>query len=91
MAYQQRENSGAVFVNDKKEKGSQQPDRKGDALIGGVEYWVSGWLKKTNSGDQFLSLSFTPKEDRGGQRPAQQSRSAAATPDEEIPFAPNKV
>jgi len=55
------DNSGALYVNDKKEKDSH-PDRNGSALIGGVEYWVSGWIKEGNSG-KFMSLAFRRKDD----------------------------
>lgn len=59
---EERDNSGAVFVNDHKQKDTH-PDRKGSAKINGVDYWVSGWLKKDRNGKQFLSLSFTEKQD----------------------------
>jgi hypothetical protein len=61
MAYEMKENSGSMFVNTKKEKDTH-PDRNGTALIGGVEYYVSGWIKETKSGDKWLSLAFKPKE-----------------------------
>ena len=59
---EQKDNSGILFRNDRKELESH-PDRKGSALIGGVEYWVAGWIKKGKSGD-FLSLAFTRKDAR---------------------------
>jgi len=59
MAFEQRDNSGSIFVNDKKEKDSH-PDRSGKAMIGGVEYYVSGWLKESAGGKKFLSLAFKP-------------------------------
>jgi hypothetical protein len=65
MAYEQRDNSGTLFVNDRKtDKNSKLPDRKGDAIINGQAMWISGWLKDGKNG-QFLSLSFTPKEEGG--------------------------
>ena len=68
MAYEQRDNSGTLFVNDRKtDKNSKLPDRKGDAIINGQAMWISGWLKDGKNG-QFLSLSFTPKEE-GGNKP----------------------
>lgn len=60
MAYEQRDNSGSVFVNDRKEKDTH-PDRQGSAMIDGVEYWISGWLKTSAKGP-FLSLAFKKKE-----------------------------
>jgi hypothetical protein len=40
MAYEQKDNSGSLFRNDKRETDSQ-PHAKGSALIEGVEFWVS--------------------------------------------------
>jgi len=61
-------NSGAMFKNDRK-KTERHPDRQGQADImcpecGAVTpFWVSGWLKKAKrTGQQFLSLAFTPKD-----------------------------
>jgi hypothetical protein len=62
MAYEMKEMSGSMFVNSKKEKDTH-PDRNGTALIGGIEYYVSGWIKETKSGDKWLSLAFKPKEE----------------------------
>ncbi len=56
MAYQQKELSGSIFKNDRKQK-ENQPDFKGSALIDGVEYWISGWDK-----GKFTSLSFSKKQ-----------------------------
>jgi hypothetical protein len=92
-----KDNSGAIFVNDRKEKDSH-PDRKGSAMIGGVEYWVSGWIKKNDRGP-WLSLSFTPKDKlaapapapRQAAKPKQKSGGGTGTGfdemDDDIPFA----
>lgn len=63
MAYEQKDNSGSLFVNDRREKDSQ-PNAKGNALIDGVEYWVSAWTKTDRNGNKWQSLSFQPKADR---------------------------
>lgn len=60
MAYEQRDNSGSIFKNDRKEKDTH-PDRAGTAMIDGVMYYVSGWLKDGTKG-QFLSLAFKRKD-----------------------------
>jgi hypothetical protein len=62
MAYEQRDNSGSVFVNDRKET-DKHPDRTGTAMIDGVMYYVSGWIKQSAKG-QFLSLAFKRKDDQ---------------------------
>lgn len=94
MAYEQRDNSGSIFKNDRKEKDTH-PDRTGTAMIDGVMYYVSGWLKTSAKG-QFLSLAFKRKEEQREQPPQQSiSQRAQATikqpaknfdMDDEIPF-----
>ena len=60
MAYETKELSGSLFKNEKKEKDSH-PSLQGSALIGGVEYWVSGWTKEGKKG-KWISLAFKKKE-----------------------------
>lgn len=83
MAYEQKDNSGSLFKNDKREKDSH-PHAKGSALIDGVEYWVSAWTKEGQKG-KFQSLSFQRKEQRQA-APQQASRPAPQELDDEIPF-----
>jgi hypothetical protein len=61
MAYEQKDNSGSLFKNDKKSS-DKHPDRKGSAMIDGVEYWVSGWVKQDKNGNPWMSLAFQKKE-----------------------------
>ncbi len=61
MAYEIKDNSGSLFVNDKREKDTQ-PTHKGDAKIDGKLYWVSAWYKETKSGQPMFSMSFKEKE-----------------------------
>jgi hypothetical protein len=62
LAYEQRDNSGSVFKNERKEK-ETHPDRTGTAMIDGVAYYVSGWIKQGSKG-QFLSLAFKRKDEQ---------------------------
>lgn len=55
-----QDNSGSLFKNDRKSK-EAHPDITGSAMVGGAEYYVSGWRKTGNKGD-FYSLSFRPKD-----------------------------
>ena len=60
MPYEQKDMSGSLFTNDRKEK-PNHPDRRGEAMIDGKMYWVSGWIKEGKKG-KWLSLAFRPKE-----------------------------
>jgi hypothetical protein len=80
MAFEQKDNTGAIFVNEHKHEDAH-PDRSGSAKIGGVNYWVNGWLKKTKDGQPYLSLSFKPKD-----AAADKSKSRADEMDDEIAF-----
>jgi hypothetical protein len=79
MAFEQRENSGVLFKNRRKEK-PNQPDYTGNINIGGEQLSLSAWIKEDKNGGKFLSLAASSKD---GQR-----RAPADTPkdDSEIPF-----
>jgi hypothetical protein len=62
--FEQRDNSGSLFKNDKREKDSH-PHATGTAKIDGVEYWVSAWTKDGKNG-KWQSLAFKKKEERSG-------------------------
>lgn len=77
MSYQPKEGSGALFKNDKGDNPAR-PDYRGDLMVGGVVYEVSGWIKPlpSNPEQRFMSLSAKPKQDR--QRPQQRQERAPA-------------
>ena len=62
MAYEQRDNSGALFRNEQKEA-ENHPNATGKAMIGGVMYYISAWTKDGPKG-KFQSLSFKMVEDK---------------------------
>jgi len=57
---QQRDESGILFKNDRKEA-DNHPDYKGESRIGGKDYWVSAWIKTGKSGQKFMSFAYTEK------------------------------
>lgn len=75
-------NRGVLFINDRKEEGSNKPDRIGSINVDGVEYFLDGWIKSGKKG-QFLSLSIKRKDkqpqpqQRPAQRPQQQPQRQA--------------
>lgn len=63
-SYEQRDNSGSLFRNDKREKDTH-PNATGKAMIGGKMFYVSAWTKKDKNGNPWQSLSFKPVEETG--------------------------
>lgn len=72
-------NSGALFRNEKKAS-EKHPDYRGDINVGGKDFWISGWIKTSKKGTQFMSLSVTEKES------VQQTAPVADDFDEDLPF-----
>lgn len=87
-------NTGALFKN-QKDGHKNWPDYKGQINVGGKEFWLSAWIKKSKKGETFMSLSIQPKEAKktGVQTSAPQHAPAGRTKtdgfeDTDIPFAP---
>lgn len=57
MAYEQRDNSGTLFKNERKVEGDNKPNMTGKAMIGGVMYFFDAWTKEGAKG-RFQSVSF---------------------------------
>lgn len=59
--YEQRDNSGTLFKNEKKVEGDNKPNMTGKAMIGGVMYFFDAWTKEGAKG-RFQSVSFKRME-----------------------------
>jgi hypothetical protein len=59
---EKRDNSGALFTNEKKTK-ETHPDLNGKVTILGREFYLSAWKKQTNQGKGYLSLSIKPVDE----------------------------
>lgn len=53
------DNSGSLFVNDRKEQ-ENDPDYTGKIMVDGVDYYLSGWKKAPEGKKRFISLSVRP-------------------------------
>ncbi len=76
-------NRGALFKNDRKES-ENHPDYTGQINVGGVEFWLSAWIKKSKAGKNFMSLSVKLKEERAA--PTASKPSAQPEFNDDIPF-----
>ena len=81
-------NTGTLGRNERKET-DKHADYRGSINVGGVEYWLDGWIKTAGPnaktpGSKFLSLRVKPKE---AQAPnPTQAPSEKFIDDGEIPF-----
>lgn len=87
MAYAPKEGSGALFRNDKGDNAAR-PDYRGDIMLGGVLYEVSGWIKPlpSDASKRFMSLSGKPKQAAPAKPSAPARRPAPLDDDSSIPF-----
>jgi len=82
MAYEQRDNSGSMFKNNRKEN-DRQADMTGSIMVDGQEYWLNAWRKVDKNGNPWYSFSVKKKEGR----PASMAPSRNNIPDDDqIPF-----
>lgn len=88
-------NSGILTKNDKGNN-PKRPDYRGSLNVDGVDYWLSGWIKKGErgklAGQTFLSLKVEAKEQsgqgKGAGKPAEPPKPAtpAVGEDDDVPF-----
>ena len=74
---------GSLFKNDRKESDSH-PDYKGSINVGGVDHWLSAWIKTSKDGKKYMSLSVKPKD--APTATAKPAPKRAAEIDDDIPF-----
>jgi hypothetical protein len=77
-----KDNSGALFKNDRRET-EKQPYYTGDIRVAGIDYRISAWLNESQKGVRYMGLRVTPKDDV----PSKNQQSAPPDdPDDDFPF-----
>lgn len=86
---------GVLFRNDEK-KSDRHPDYSGSLNVGGVEFFLDAWIKESQSGRKFMSLSVKAKQKQPeqrqdapkthGQMRSERRRSVDDMDSDEIPF-----
>lgn len=61
MSYEQKNNQGSLFENDRITNPTQ-PQLTGTITIGGRKYRLAAWRKSTRDGKEFLSLKIEEKD-----------------------------
>lgn len=97
MADYDNTNRGAIWGNEDRREGKNDPHYKGSLNVNGVEYWVSAWKRKEGASPKAPALSFhvKPKDEQRATPPntSKQASGQNVAPgrgdmDDEIPFAP---
>ena len=74
-------NSGTLFKNDMEGKSENFPPYGGSLNVGGVDYWISAWVKEGQKG-KFFSLAIKPKDGQSKPAPQRQAPQQSAPVDD---------
>lgn len=77
-----QDNSGALFRNDKKVQGSNQPDYTGNITINGERKRLAAWIKESKAGNKFMSIQLSEFNNEQGNQAAPKQ----AQEDDDLPF-----
>lgn len=87
MAYEQKDNSGSLFKNDRKEADTHA-DYRGTIKVAGVDYWIDAWINESSNGTKYMGLKVKPKDQQGGGGSVPAQPAAFDTDlDDDVPFA----
>ena len=80
-------NRGVLFANDRRPT-DNHPTHTGTINVGGVEYWLSAWVKVSSKdpGRRFFSLSVERKEEQPGTQTRTQPVQSQPPLEDDIPF-----
>ncbi|PJZ57713.1 DUF736 family protein [Leptospira barantonii] len=87
--YALKEKKGSLFSNATKEK-ETQPDYTGKVLLDGKTYRLAGWIRKSATGKNYLSLSLSEpnpeKKSEGNSSAAETDGNDFTDIEEDFPF-----
>lgn len=84
MAYETKDNTGSLFVNNKKDT-DRHPDWTGSARIEGHDYWVSVW-KSDGRSAKTHSMQFKRKDGTADRPAPPQPAQRSIDLDDSVPF-----
>lgn len=85
-SYTQKDNSGSLFKNTRREKDTH-PHLTGKVMIDGKMFYASAWTKERENGEKWISLSFKPFDTKEeADRGARAERPFADDLNDTIPF-----
>lgn len=73
MTVNRDDNSGALFRNNNRTT-DKHPHAKGEAIIDGVEYWISAWTNTSGKGEQYQKLKFNRKDENANKQTANSNK-----------------
>lgn len=89
MAFETKDDTGALFKNERKQH-ERQPDYRGTGMVNGKPVDIAAWIRTGKaSGKTYLSLTFSESRQDGQQSspPSNQaSKPAAPAPADDFPF-----
>lgn len=89
MPYEQRDNSGSLFKNDRKET-SNHPDYTGKCMVNGKMMRMAAWMKESGSGTKYMSFAFSELREAPPKDDWESPKKAAPEPqpvlEDDIPF-----
>jgi uncharacterized protein (DUF736 family) len=77
-----KDNSGALFRNENKVQGSNQPDYTGNITIDGERKRLAAWIKESQAGNKFMSIQISEFNEQQNS----QAAPSQAEADDDLPF-----
>jgi uncharacterized protein (DUF736 family) len=74
-------NRGALFKNEGERKRENGPDYSGNLNVGGQEFFLDAWIKTSQNGRKFMSVSVKLKQQQAEQQqPPRRGRAESEPP-----------